>query len=152
MRGHLNGIVGSSDLDAIRAHLMAIQIDLDIILEKLPETTNTHGEIISKNPVWMFATESTNFLRIQSDVNTMLTSIENISTVSSDSSAYHTGMMDLNDRALMLKLNIMDATPYMYVSIANVLSSTVWIAVIIGIFTMLKRKRTQLKETDDIGV
>jgi hypothetical protein len=152
MRGHLNGIVGSSDLDAIRAHLMAIQIDLDIILEKLPETTNTHGEIISKNPVWMFATESTNFLRIQSDVNTMLTSIENISTVSSDSSAYHTGMMDLNDRALMLRLNIMDATPYMYVSIANVLSSTIWIAVIIGIFAALKRKRTQLKESDEIGV
>ena len=152
MRGHLNGIVGSSDLDAIRAHLMAIQIDLDIILEKLPETTNTHGEIISKNPVWMFATESTNFLRIQSDVNTMLTSIENISTVSSDSSAYHTGMMDLNDRALMLRLNIMDATPYMYVSIANVLSSTIWIAVIIGIFAALKRKRTQLKESDEIGI
>jgi cellulose synthase/poly-beta-1,6-N-acetylglucosamine synthase-like glycosyltransferase len=152
MRGHFNGIVGSSDPDTIRAHLMAIQVDLDIVLEKLPTTTNTHGEVIAKNPVWMFPTESTNFLRIQNDVATMLTSIDNIASVSSDSSAYHTGMLDLNDRSLMLRLNIMDATPYMYVSIANVLSSTVWIAVIIGIFAMLKRKRTQLKETDDIGV
>ncbi len=152
MRGHFNGIVGSSDPDTIRAHLIAIQIDLDIVLEKLPTTTNTHGEVIAKNPVWMFPTESTNFLRIQNDVATMLTSIDNIASVSSDSSAYHTGMLDLNDRSLMLRLNIMDATPYMYVSIANVLSSTVWIAVIIGIFAMLKRKRTQLKETDDIGV
>jgi hypothetical protein len=152
MRGHFNGIIGSSDPDTIRAHLIAIQIDLDIVLEKLPTTTNTHGEVIAKNPVWMFPTESTNFLRIQNDVATMLTSIDNIASVSSDSSAYHTGMSDLNDRSLMLRLNIMDATPYMYVSIANVLSSTVWIAVIIGIFTMLKRKRTQLKETDDIGV
>ena len=152
MRGHFNGIIGSSDPDTIRAHLIAIQIDLDIVLEKLPTTTNTHGEVIAKNPVWMFPTESTNFLRIQNDVATMLTSIDNIASVSSDSSAYHTGMLDLNDRSLMLRLNIMDATPYMYVSIANVLSSTVWIAVIIGIFTMLKRKRTQLKETDDIGV
>jgi hypothetical protein len=46
----------------------------------------------------------------------------------------------------------MDATPYMYVSIANVFSSVVWIAVIIGIFAALKRKRTQLKESDVIGV
>jgi hypothetical protein len=46
----------------------------------------------------------------------------------------------------------MDATPYMYVSIANVFSSVVWIAVIIGIFTALKRKRTQFKESDAIGV
>jgi hypothetical protein len=152
MRGHFNGIIGSSDPDTIRAHLIAIQLDLDNILEKLPTTTNTHGEVISKNPVWMFPTESTNFLRIQNDVATMLTSIDDIASVSSDSSAYHTGMMDLNDRSLMLRLNVMDATPYMYVSIANVLSSTVWIAVIIGIFAMLKRKRTQLKETDDIGV
>ena len=152
MRGHFNGIIGSSDPDTIRAHLIAIQIDLDIVLEKLPTTTNTHGEVIAKNPVWMFPTESTNFLRIQNDVATMLTSIDNIASVSSDSSAYHTGMLDLNDRSLMLRLNVMDATPYMYVSIANVLSSTVWIAVIIGIFAMLKRKRTQLKETDDIGV
>jgi cellulose synthase/poly-beta-1,6-N-acetylglucosamine synthase-like glycosyltransferase len=152
MRGHFNGIIGSSDPDTIRSHLIAIQIDLDIVLEKLPTTTNTHGEVIAKNPVWMFPTESTNFLRIQNDVATMLTSIDNIASVSSDSSAYHTGMLDLNDRSLMLRLNIMDATPYMYVSIANVLSSTVWIVVIIGIFSMLKRKRTQLKETDDIGV
>ena len=152
MRGHFNGIIGSSDPDTIRAHLIAIQIDLDIVLEKLPTITNTHGEVIAKNPVWMFPTESTNFLRIQNDVTTMLTSIDNIASVSSASSAYHTGMLDLNDRSLMLRLNVMDATPYMYVSIANVLSSTVWIAVIIGIFAMLKRKRTQLKETDDIGV
>ena len=152
MRGHLNGIVGTSDLDAIHAHLVAIQIDLDVVLEKLPTKTNTHGEIISKNPVWMFATESTNFLRIQNDVNSMFTSIENISAVSTDSSAYHTGMMDINDRALMLRLNIMDATPYMYVSITNVLSSTIWIAVIIGIFAVLKRKRTQFQESDEIGI
>jgi hypothetical protein len=82
----------------------------------------------------------------------MLESVENISTIPQDNSAYHTGMLDINDRAFSLRLNIMDATPYMYVSIANVFSSIIWIAVIIGIFTALKRKRTQLKESDVIGV
>ena len=69
-----------------------------------------------------------------------------------DNAAYHTGMLDINNRADVLRTNIMDATPYMYVSIANVFSSVVWIAVIIGIFAALKRKRTQLKESDVIGV
>ena len=152
IRGHFDGIIGSSDPDTIRAHLTAIQLDLEPMLEKLPETTDTYSQIISKNPVWMFPTESTNFIRIQNDVNSMLQSVDTLSTIPQDNSAYHTGMLDINDRSLLLRLNIMDATPYMYVSIANVFSSIIWIAVIIGIFTALKRKRTQLKESDTIGV
>ena len=152
VRGHFDGIIGSSDPNVIRAHLMAIQVDLDTILEKLPVTMNTHSEIISKNPVWVFPTESTNFIRIQNDVNIMLESVERISTISQDNSAYHTGMIDINDRSFQLRLNVMDATPYMYVSIANVFSSIIWIAVIIGIFATLKRKRTQLKEPDALGI
>ena len=152
MRGHFDGIIGSSDPETIRAHLLAIQLDLEPMLEKLPETTDTNSQIISKNPVWLFATESTNFIRIQNDVNSMLQSVDTISIIPQDNSAYHTGMLDINDRASLLRLNIMDATPYMYVSIANVFSSIIWIAVIIGIFTALKRKRTQLKESDTIGV
>ena len=46
----------------------------------------------------------------------------------------------------------MDATPYMYVSIANLMFTVVWIAALLGIFAALKRKKDQLKETDDIGV
>jgi hypothetical protein len=152
IRGHFDGAIGSSDPNVIRAHLMAIQVDLDTILEKLPATMNTHSEIISKNPVWMFPTESTNFIRIQNDVNIMLESVERISTISQDNSAYHTGMLDINDRSFQLRLNIMDATPYMYVSITNVFSSIIWIAVIIGIFATLKRKQTQLKEPDALGI
>ena len=152
IRGHFDGIIGSSDPETIRAHLIAIQLDLEPMLEKLPETTDTYSQIISKNPVWMFPTESTNFIRIQNDVNSMLQSVNTISAIPQDNSAYHTGMLDINDRALLLRLNIMDATPYMYVSIANVFSSIIWIAVIIGIFTALKRKRTQLKESDPLGV
>jgi cellulose synthase/poly-beta-1,6-N-acetylglucosamine synthase-like glycosyltransferase len=152
IRGHFDGIIGSSDPDTIRAHLIAIQLDLEPLLEKLPETTDTYSQIISKNPVWMFPTESTNFIRIQNDVNSMLQSVDTLSTIPQDNSAYHTGMLDINDRSLLLGLNIMDATPYMYVSIANVFSSIIWVAVIIGIFTALKRKRTQLKESDTIGV
>ena len=82
----------------------------------------------------------------------MLVSLDELSAIPPDNSAYHTGMMDINARADLIRQNIMDATPYMYVSLANVFSSIIWIAVIIGIFSALKRKRTQLKESDSIGV
>ncbi len=150
MRGHLDGIIGSSDPVAISAHLVAIQADLEIVMENpnLLETTNENGDVIAKNPVWVFPTDSTNFLRIQNDVNFMLTGVEKISTVPKDSSAYHTGMIDVSDRALQLRINIMDATPYMYVSAPNVLYSIIWVVAILAIFAVLKKKQEQFKEID----
>ena len=152
IRGHLDGIIGSSDPITINSHLNAIPSDLDTVLEKLPEIKDESGTVISKNPVWIFSTESTNFLRIQNDVTTMKSSIEKISLSSKDSSDFHTGMLDINARATILKTNIMDATPYMYVSISNIVFSTMWIAAILGVFTALKKKREQLKESDQAGI
>ncbi len=78
----------------------------------------------------------------------MITSVNEISSISKDNSAYHTGMLDVNDRALLLKINIMDATPSMYVSPTNIISSIIWVAAIVGIFSVLKRKKEQLKKVD----
>lgn len=151
MRGYMTAIIGSSDPDEIRAHLVATQAQLDIVLEKLPETTSASGAI-SKNPVWMFPTESTNFLRIQKDVSNLMVTVEQLSAIPKDSSAYNTGMLDINDRAMSLRVDIMDATPYMYVQIQNIIFSVVWIVAIIGIFAALKRKKDQLKEVDEPSV
>ena len=149
MRGHFDGIVGSSDPEAIQAHLMAIKQDLAIVMENMPETTNAEGEVIGKNPVWIFPTESTNFLRIESDVDSMIALLAKISTVPKDSSAYNTGMLSIDEQAKSLEENIMDATPYSYVSVSNIVFSTLWIAVIIGIFAALKRKKDQLTAYDE---
>ncbi len=152
IRGHLDGIVSSSDPLVIRNHLLDVQKDLDVVMERLPETTDASGKVVSKNPVWIFATESTNFIRIQNDVDSMLVGVGEISSISKDNAAYHTGMLDINERAMLLKTNIMDATPYMYVSPANMMFSIIWIAAILAIFAVLKRKKEQFKETDEIGV
>jgi cellulose synthase/poly-beta-1,6-N-acetylglucosamine synthase-like glycosyltransferase len=149
IRGNLDGIISSSDPDVIRNHLVAIQADLGVLMMNLPETTNSDGEVVSRNPVWIFGTESTNFLRIQNNIDTMFMSVEEISSISKDNSAYHTGMLDINNRASLLKVNIMDATPYMYVSPANMMFSVIWIAAIIGIFAALKRKKEQLNKADE---
>ena len=152
IRGNLNGVVGSSDPEMIREYLNDIQSDLSLVMDGLSGTTDANGKIVSKNPVWLFPTEATNFIRIQNAINTMHESIEHISSVPQDSSDFHTGMADMNDRALSLRTDIMDATPYMYVSLSNMLFSTIWVAAIIGIFAALKRKKDQLKASDDIGI
>ncbi len=149
IRGNLDGIITSSDPNVIRNHLVAIQADLDAVMINLPETVDSEGKVVSKNPVWLFGTESTNFLRIQNNIDTMLAGVDEIASISKDNSAYHTGMLDINDRALILKINIMDATPYMYVSPANMMMSAVWVAAIIGIFAALKRKKEQLNKLDE---
>ena len=152
IRGNLDGIVSSSDPNVIRDHLVAIQTDLDVVMVNLPETMDANGKLIAKNPVWIFSTESTNFLRIQNNVATMMTSVNEISSISKDNSAYHTGMLDINDRAELIKTNVMDATPYMYVSPANMMMSVVWVAAVIGIIAVLKRKKEQLQKIDEIGI
>ena len=152
IRGNLDGIVSSSDPNVIRDHLVAIQTDLDVVMVNLPETMDANGKLIAKNPVWIFSTESTNFLRIQNNINSMMTSVNEISSISKDNSAYHTGMLDINDRAELIKTNVMDATPYMYVSPANMMMSVVWVAAVIGIIAVLKRKKEQLQKIDEIGI
>ncbi len=152
IRGNLDGIISSSDPNVIRDHLVAIQTDLDVVMVNIPDTVDANGKLIAKNPVWIFSTESTNFLRIQNNIDTMITSVNEIASISKDNSAYHTAMLDINDRSISLKIHIMDATPYMYVSPANMMMSVVWVAVVIGIITLLKRKKEQLQKIDEIGI
>ncbi|MDP6327621.1 MAG: glycosyltransferase [Nitrosopumilus sp.] len=148
IRGNLDGVITSSDPLVIHDHLVSIQSDLDLVMTTLPETIDTNGKVVAKNPVWIFGTESTNFIRIQNNIDTMITSVNEISFIPKDNSAYHTGMIDITDRALLLKINIMDATPSMYVSPTNIISSIIWVAAIVGIFSVLKRKKEQLKKVD----
>ncbi len=149
IRGNLDGIVSSSDPDMIRDHLVAIQTDLDVVMVNLPDTINAEGIVVSKNPVWIFGTESTNFLRIQNNIDEMIVDLDAISSISPITDDYGVGMLDINDRSLTLRTNIMDATPYMYVSPANMMFSVIWIAAIIGIFAALKKKKEQLNKVDE---
>ncbi|MFQ6025333.1 MAG: cellulose synthase family protein [Nitrosopumilaceae archaeon] len=128
-RGLLDRIQTSPDPQTIIA-------DLKTIKELLP----TEG-----NPVWIFPTETTNFARIQNDLDNMIISMEKISTVPRDSSSFNTGLRVVQEQAFSMYIHIEDATPYMYASFSNIIFSSIWIAIIIGIFAMLKRKKESLK-------
>ena len=128
-RGLLDRIQTTTDTQAIIVYLQTIET-------LLPE---------EGNPVWIFPTETTDFSAIQKDLDTMKTSVEKISTVPQDSSSFHTGMIDVHEQAEDLRLHLLDATPYMYVSFSNIVFSSLWIAAILGIFAVLKRKKDRLK-------
>jgi hypothetical protein len=97
------------------------------------------------NPVWIFPTDSTDFGLIQKDLDTMISTVDKISTSSQDSAAFHTGMFNMHFQASTIYINLMDAIPYMYVSLPNIVFSAVWIGAIIGIFAVVKRKKERLK-------
>ena len=113
--------------------------DLKAIKELLPK---------DGNPVWTFATPSTDFALIQKDLDSMIVNVEKIAIVPRDSSSFHTGMDAVSDRAYALQQNLEDVTPYMYVKFINVVLSAVWIAAILAIFGVLNRRKRQLQTSD----
>ena len=131
--------IGLFDRIMASSEPQTIMTDINAIKEYLPAVGN---------PVWIFPTDTTNFTRIQADLSVMLASAEKISVVPRDSSAFHTGMMDVSDRAKIIQKQIMDIVPYMYASVSNILFASIWIAVIIGIFAILKRKKQSLEAFD----
>lgn len=136
-RGLLDRISTSKDPESILA-------DLREIKQHLP---------VKGNPVWIFPTATTDFGRIQEDVDSMIASVEELTGEPSNKADFNTAMLHLQAGAIQIRQNLMDATPYMYASFSNIVFSSIWIAAILGIFAMMKRKKEQLKvydKSDDV--
>jgi len=131
--------VGLLDRIMASSNPQSILVDLNAIKTLLP----TEG-----NPVWIFPTDTTNFVRIQTDLDTMIISAEKIAAVPTDSAAYHTGVTDIRERGAVIQENLADAIPYMYVSFSNIIFTSIWIAAILAIFAVLNKKKQELKEYD----
>jgi cellulose synthase/poly-beta-1,6-N-acetylglucosamine synthase-like glycosyltransferase len=131
-RGYLDRIATSNDAQSILE-------DLRKMKESLPK---------EGNPVWIFPTDTTDFGRIQRDLDSMITSIEAIRNEPVNSETFNTAMLNIHYAAIQMRQNLMDATPYMYASFSNIVFSSIWIATILGIFAVLKRKKARLKAYD----
>ena len=55
-------------------------------------------------------------------------------------------MEDMHLTLYSLQQNIIEALPYMYVSTTNMMISVVWIAIIIGLFAVMRRGRAKYRE------
>ncbi|MDH2907555.1 MAG: glycosyltransferase family 2 protein [Candidatus Nitrosotalea sp.] len=136
-------------LDQSRGILSRIQATSDP--QTIADDIKTVQQLLPKsgNPVWIFPTQDTDFGMMQRDLSTMSSTLDKVSTTSADTAAFHTGMLNIHSQATTITFNLLDATPYMYVSISNMLFGVIWVAVIIGIFALLKKKKQSLDEDDE---
>jgi cellulose synthase/poly-beta-1,6-N-acetylglucosamine synthase-like glycosyltransferase len=101
------------------------------------------------NPVWVFPNPRTDFGSIQNELDAMLSRANSISSLELDSAAYNTGLADLRNSIKIIESNLIEATPYLYVSFTNIVLSAIWIAIILFIFAIMKRGRTKFNEYEN---
>lgn len=102
----------------------------------------------SGNPVWSFPTARTDFGLIQMELDRVLSRANSIASLEPHSSAYSTGMNDVHVTLAAIQEDVIDAVPYMYVSTTNMAISAVWIAIILGLFAVMRRGRSRFQELD----
>lgn len=132
----LDDIIASSDHAEINDNLIEVKHNLMSIMPNISDTTDADGKTIAKNPVWLFGTESTNFIKMENDVNAMITSAEKISYMPKDSSEYDVGILEINHRSQYLKNSLLDARVFLYVSSANLFFTLMLAIGVMGISKM----------------
>ena len=100
----------------------------------------------SGNPVWSFPTAKTDFGLIQRNLDDMLARANSISSLEPYSTEYNTGLYDIHASLRTMQENLVDATPYLYVSFTNIMLSAVWIAVILALIAIMRRGRAKFQE------
>jgi hypothetical protein len=93
----------------------------------------------SGNPVWIFPNPSTDFSLIHDELSEMISRANRISNLSIDSSGYNTGLQDLRISIKIIEDNLAEITPYLYLSVSNILVTVAWIAAIFWMFVLVKR-------------
>lgn len=121
---HLDRIMVSSDSSTILS-------DIFFVKENIPN---------SGNPVFIYPTYSTDFGRMQEELDSMVTIVEKTQTFQQDSSGFHTGIIAVGDRALVLQENLEDVKPYLYASLPNVFFNAIWLIGTMGLVETLIRK------------
>jgi cellulose synthase/poly-beta-1,6-N-acetylglucosamine synthase-like glycosyltransferase len=99
------------------------------------------------NPVWLFQTVRTDFALIQTDLQDILARAELAESMDPHSSAYNVAMIDMHDSADALEANLLEAMPYMYIGVGNIVLASVWVVAIIAVFAGMRivNSKTQAK-------
>lgn len=100
------------------------------------------------NPVWAFPTARTDFGLIQLELDRVLSRANAIASLEPHSSAYSAGLTDIHVSLVAMQKDIMDAIPYLYVSTTNMAISAVWIAIILGLFAVMRRNKSRFSELE----
>jgi hypothetical protein len=61
------------------------------------------------------------------------------------SEQYNMALRDMHQSAYVIKLSLLEAIPYMYISLTNLVAGGLWVAAVIAIFGATRRARTRVQ-------
>ncbi|HJR46970.1 MAG TPA: glycosyl transferase, partial [Nitrososphaeraceae archaeon] len=103
------------------------------------------------NPVWTFPNPRTDFELIYLEINAMQERALTISRLEPHSAAYNTALEDLHSSIRIIEMNLMEAQPYIYGSLTNILFTSIWIGLILLVYSLIRRNRRKFRETGVSG-
>jgi cellulose synthase/poly-beta-1,6-N-acetylglucosamine synthase-like glycosyltransferase len=112
--------------------------------EQLAEYIKLTKELIPAegNPVWLFPTSKTDFGLIQANLDSMVLRATMASGMDPLSESYNIAIIDLHMSASSIRTNLLEIIPYTYITLSNIALAALWVAIIIAIFSLLKKFRT----------
>lgn len=115
--------------------------------EQLAEYVEITKELIpvSGNPAWYFPTARTDFAHIQSNLDGLLERAEYASAMPPHSEQYNLAMIDMHQSIEIIKLSLLEAVPYMYISLTNITLAGIWVAAVIAIFAAMRKARPKVQ-------
>jgi len=125
---------------AARAQTAQTPEQLAEYIKLTDDLTPTQG-----NPVWLFPTARTDFALIQKSLHGILQRAESVTSMVPHSEEYNMAMRDMHKSARALSLNLMEAVPYMYISVSNILVAGLWVSAVIAIFAAMRKARTRVQ-------
>jgi cellulose synthase/poly-beta-1,6-N-acetylglucosamine synthase-like glycosyltransferase len=99
------------------------------------------------NPVWTFPNPRTDFELIYLEINAMQERALTISRLEPHSAAYNTALEDLHSSIRIIEMDLMEAQPYIYGSLTNILFTSIWIGLILLAYSLIRRNRRKFRET-----
>jgi cellulose synthase/poly-beta-1,6-N-acetylglucosamine synthase-like glycosyltransferase len=100
------------------------------------------------NPVWTFPNPRTDFTLISREINAMQERALTISGLKPQSAEYNTALEDLHSSIRIIEMNLIEAQPYVYGSLNNIIFTGIWIGLILLTYNLIKRIRRKLQETE----
>jgi cellulose synthase/poly-beta-1,6-N-acetylglucosamine synthase-like glycosyltransferase len=100
------------------------------------------------NPVWTFPNPRTDFTLISHDINAMQERALTISGLEPQSAEYNTALEDLHSSIRIIEMNLIEAQPYVYGSLYNIIFTGIWIGLILLTYNLISRMRRKFRETE----
>lgn len=100
------------------------------------------------NPVWTFPNPRTDFTLISHDINAMQERALTISGLEPQSAEYNTALEDLHSSIRIIEMNLIEAQPYVYGSLNNIIFTGIWIGLILLTYSLISRMRRKFRETE----